>query len=390
MRSKRPLRALGAALPLILATVVAHAVQDCELNGQHVNPANGNTTAGKTGLMRCKDRDSGELQREQELKNGVFMGVVRYYDKGQLRKEHSVNERGNMDGRAREFSPSGQVLREGTYDNGRERGLTRAFHPDGRLMLAIFYADPGGERASAEFNAQGQLSSLRCGDQPLLAPAVDDARLCGFAGGKPSDVDLFDSKGRLRSRTQWVAGKRVRSESLHDNGKIAVLETIAGNQRTEQRFSGEGIKRTDAVWLITERGGRIKQVEQNFSEAGTLVREQRWSPTGEAVSDKSFYLNGQPREQSTWSGEGDSRTIEITAFYDNGQRASLGRYSATPRGRQLPTGTHQRFDDKGVLVAESVYDAKGRVTRERVWDDAGKLQRDDEVFEDGSRKAFAK
>ena len=103
----------GTAIALLcLAAGTAHAVQDCELNGQGVNPANGSTTVGKTGLMRCKDRDSGVFQREQELKNGVFMGLVRFYEQGRLAKEHSVNAKGNMDGRAREFSPSGQVVRE--------------------------------------------------------------------------------------------------------------------------------------------------------------------------------------------------------------------------------------------------------------------------------------
>lgn len=388
--TNRPLTLRALCLVAALtAAGAAHAVQDCELNGQSVNPSNGNTTAGKTGLMRCKDRDSGELQREQELKNGVFMGIVRFYDKGKLVKEHSVNERGNMDGRAREFSPTGQLLRDATYENGRERGLMRTFHPNGQLNLAIFYANPGGERASAEFTAQGQLAGLRCGDQPLLAPALDDAKLCGFAGSQPSVVELFDARGRLRGRMQWAQGKRLRNESLHDNGKPAVVEVIAGNQRTEQRFSAEGIKRADAVWLITERG-RIKQVEQTYSETGTLVREQRWSPEGDPVSDKSFYLNGQPREQSVFSGEGEAGAMESTRFHDNGQRASVGRYATPPRGRQLPTGTHQRFDENGTVVGESVYDARGRVTRERVWDDAGKLVRDDEVFEDGSRKAYAK
>ncbi|RYF71812.1 MAG: hypothetical protein EOO22_11915 [Comamonadaceae bacterium] len=374
---------------MLAAASPAHAVQDCELNGESVNPANGNTTAGKSGLMRCKDRDSGELRREQGLKNGVFMGIVRFYDKGKLTQEHSVNATGNRDGRAREFAPTGQLLREVVYENGRESGLMRTFHPNGQPNLAIFYANPGGERASAEFTAQGQLSGLRCGDQPMLAPALDDAKLCGFSGSKLSEVELFDGRGRLRTRTQWAQGKRVRSESLHDNGKPAVLEVIAGNQRTEQRFSAEGIKRADAVWLITERG-RIRQVEQTYSEAGTLVREQRWNAAGEAVSDKGFFLNGQPREQSVFSGEGEARTLESTRFHDNGQRASVGRYALAQRGRQLPTGTHQAFDDKGTLVAESVYDARGRVSRERAWDDTGKLLRDDEVFEDGSRKAFSR
>ena len=45
-------------------------VLDCEINGGHVNPNNGNTTAGKTGIMKCKDRDTGKVVREEEYRNG--------------------------------------------------------------------------------------------------------------------------------------------------------------------------------------------------------------------------------------------------------------------------------------------------------------------------------
>ncbi|CAN7207090.1 MULTISPECIES: toxin-antitoxin system YwqK family antitoxin [unclassified Variovorax] len=365
----------------------AHAVQDCELNGQSVNPANGNTTAGKTGLMRCKDRDSGELMREQQIQNGVFMGLVRYYDKGKLVKEHSVDANGNMQGRAREFSPTGRVLREAIYENGHETGLTRSFHPGGQVRRIAFYAEPG-ERASAEFTERGQLSALRCGDKPMLAPAVDDARLCGFVNG-PSQVELFDSKGTLRSRLAYAAGKRVRSEELYDNGKPSVQDEISGNQRTERRWSSDGIKRREVVFLLVERGA-IRQREQEFSEKGTLVRDQRWNAAGEPQSDESYYLNGQPRSKARYGTAGDARQLEITEFHDNGQRAALGRYLLIDRFRRIAVGTHQRFSDKGTLMAESIYDDKGRVTRERTWDADGKPERDDEVFEDGSRKAFAK
>ena len=69
-----------------------------------------------------------------------------------------------------------------------------------------------------------------------------------------------------------------------------------------------------------------------------------------------------------------------------GQRAPQGRYQVMSRARQIPVGTHQRFSEKETLLAESTFDAKGRVTRERAWDENGELQRDDEVFEDGSKK----
>ena len=368
---------------------LAHAVQDCEVGGQTVNPANGSTIAGKTGLMRCKDRDSGELVREQQLQNGVFMGLVRYYEKGKLLKEHSVNARGNMDGLAREFAPAtGRVLRESRYEDGHETGLSRSFHPNGQLRRATFYAEPG-ERAYAEFTEGGQLSGLRCGDKPLLAPAADDARLCGFVGSTPSQVELFDTKGILRSRLAYLAGKRVRSEELYDNGKPSMQDEISGNQRIERRWSSEGVKRREIVYLLLERGA-IKRREQEFSEKGTLVRDQRWGPGGDPLSDESYYLNGQPRSKAVYGEGNEARTVEITEFHDNGQRAALGRFAVVSRFRQIPIGLHQRFNDGGTLRAESSYDDKGRVTRERSWDADGKLERDDEVFEDGSRKAYAR
>lgn len=387
----RPAAAIG--LLALLCATLAHAQLDCEINGRSVNPDDGSSTAGKTGLLRCKDRSTGELQRESQIQNGVSMGLVRIYEKGKLAREHSLNAKGNLQGRAREFSPTGRVLRDATYDDGQERGLVRSFYPDGKLRRAIFYpnSDTGGgnERASVEFTEHGQLSALRCADAPTLAPVVDDAKLCGFSGTGPSQVDLFDARGTLRSRLAYVSGKRVRAQSFYDNGKTSSLDETVGNQRTEQSFSSEGVKRRETAFLLVERAS-IRVREQAFSEKGTLVRDQRWNSAGEPIVDDSYYLNGQPRSKSAYSGSGDARAVEITEFYDSGQRAAQGRYELQGRNRQIPVGTHQRFSEKGTLLAESNFDAKGRVTRERAWDENGELQRDDEVFEDGSRKAYTR
>ncbi|WP_038202091.1 toxin-antitoxin system YwqK family antitoxin [Xenophilus azovorans] len=386
-RTARHLLLVVAAAGL---AATAHAVQDCEVDGRSVNPANGHTTAGLTGLMRCRDRDSGQIRREQELRNGVFMGLVRFYEQGRLRKEHSVNEKGNMDGRAREFDAAGKVVREATYANGRTVGLARSFYPTGQLRRVSFHEEPGGERAVAEFNERGQLTELRCADRPVLAPAVDDAKLCGHAGASPAGVDLFDSRGTLRQRLALRAGQRVRAERFHDNGQVAARMAQEGDRLTEQQFSPEGVKRREREARVTERGS-VRLREAEFSERGTLVREQRWSPEGEPLAEDSYYLNGQPRRKAVYGGSGEARTLEVTEFFDNGQRAAAGRYALTGRyGRQVPVGVHQRFNEQGTLVAESSYDDAGRLKRERGWSDDGRPLRDDEVFEDGSRRAYAR
>ncbi|AEG94767.1 toxin-antitoxin system YwqK family antitoxin [Ramlibacter tataouinensis] len=380
-----------AACALLLSTgaaAPAWALQACEVDGTPVDTAIGSSTRGKTGWLRCRDADSGLLQREQELRDGAFVGRVRFYDKGRLQQEHSLNARGNKHGPAREFGPAGQVLRESSYEDGRESGLARSFHPDGSLRRAGFHAPPAGEQAFAEFLAGGKLYDIRCGSRPLLAPAVDDAALCGFGGAAPSQVELHGGDGRVRHRLRYAGGQAVRAESLHANGQPSVVEELEGGRRTERRFSPEGVKRRETAWVAGERGA-VKELEQEFSERGSLVREQRWQ-SGEPASERSFYLNGQPRSSTEWRREGARVLRTVSQFHDSGVIESRGSYEQLARGRSLPAGSHQRFDEQGRLAAESVYDGQGRLSRERAWDAAGQLVRDDEVFEDGSRRAFAR
>ncbi|APW36138.1 hypothetical protein RD110_02040 [Rhodoferax koreense] len=380
-------RCLPMAAALLFAGS-AHAIQDCTLNGESVNPANGNTTAGKTGLMRCKDRDSGQLMREQELQNGRFIGIERFFQNGKLLRERSVNERGNSQGLAREFAPDGQVLREATYDNGSEVGLVRRNHAGGALQRATFYGGANkSELAYAEFTPRGQLRGLRCGDQPLLAPLVDDAKLCGF-GASAAPVELFNDAGVLQARVFYQAGQRQKLEDLYASGQPARVDEVKSGTRTERRFAEDGVLRRETVWQLEDKSAS-KLSEKEFSERGGLTREQRWAD-GRLASDVRYYLNGQPRSRAVHGRDGETEVIDETDFHDNGQPARTGRYALLGRYERRAVGRHQAFDADGKLVGESLYDTRGRISRERVWDAGGQLLRDDEVFEDGSRKAFAK
>lgn len=372
---------------LLLLPFAAHAVQDCTLAGESVNPANGNTTAGKTGLMRCVDRGTQQLVREQELQGGKSIGLVRYYRDGKVFKEHSVNERGNMHGRAREFSPAGKVTRDAVYENGNTVGLLRAFYDDGPLRRAAFHGADGREQAAVEFTEKGQLSALRCGEKPVLSPVVVDAKLCGF-GGTSAPVEFFSSRGELRWRIVYANGKRARAEAFFDNGKTSQLDEVAGGRQTTVRFTPEGLKRQEIVSATGERGN-LRELQRDYSDRGTLAREQRWA-AGELVGDDTFYLNGQPKSKTSYAREADRIVSEVRQFHDNGKLASEGRYAQAGRYRELALGTHKSYAENGALAGESIYDEKGRLSRQRAWDETGKLVRDEEVFEDGSRKAFAR
>jgi len=317
--------AAGMLTAVLCAGAAAQPRQLCELDGRPVQLTDPASTAGRSGLLRCKD------------------------------------------------TATGRVLRESTYDGGQELGLVRTFHPDGKLRRAAFRAEPGGERAAAEFSARGQLVLLRCADKPLLDPAVDDKRLCGF-DKTASTVELFDDNGVLRSRLVYLNGRRQRTESFYDNGKVASVEETSGKHRIERQFSSAGIKRRESVSLLLERGRSVRQRTLEYSERGWLVREQRWDVSGDTVRDESYYpQTGQPKYKQAFSGSGADRVVDIIEYFENGQRSAEGRFSAPLHAPLLPIGMHRRFNDRGTLVAEANYDGKGRLLEEHRWDDAGQL-----------------
>jgi antitoxin component YwqK of YwqJK toxin-antitoxin module len=382
--------ALALLLPVIaLASPTFAQVMDCDIAGQSVNPSNGSTTAGKTGLMRCVDRSTRDLLREEELRDGRFVGVKRWYEKGQLRREHSVNERGNRDGRFREWNAQGVLVREGFEANSQSVGLHRSWADDGRLNSVAHWGDGGeageGRRNEAwsrtDFNAQGQLTELRCGPQPRLD---NEAALCGHQG-KPSTIDLFTERGVLASRITHERGQRLRTDTFWDDGKPRSTDELNGTKRTTRQLARDGTKRREVV-----REDNRTVIEQDYSERGTLVAEKRWSAAGLPEREAQWYLNGQlQREVLHEAPAADgARAYTEKGYRDDGRVAHEGRWVVPARGRALAFGAHKSYDENGRLRIESVYDERGRIKRERAWDETGKLLRDDEVFEDGSRKAL--
>lgn len=390
----------GLLCSLVAAPALSHAVQACDIAGQSVNPNNGNTTAGKTGLMRCRDGEGGPLMREEELQNGKFMGLVRRFRDGVLEREYSTNDKGNREGRAREFAATpgatNPVLRDETLRNGTTVGLARTWLPSGTLKRVSFHGDDGREQAVAEFTPQSKLADLRCGPQALLAPDADDATWCGHRGKGPVTVELFATNGTLRSRLTHERGERRKIETLWDNGRLrdeSIIEPAGGNER---RFSAEGVKRLERVWVTQTANGRSTRVttlEQEFHDSGTLVHERRWVPTergSELQLEQHWYLNGQPREKFEYFQQDGQPARRETRFHDNGRVSLEGVSFVKGRYDMQATGTQKGFDEQGRLRFERFHDERGRVNRERELDETGRVLRDEALFEDGSRKAFTR
>lgn len=365
---------------------IVFGIQDCTLNGQDVNPANGYTTEGKSGIMMCRDRDSGVLEREQELRNGNFIGLVRHYTDGKLSSEYRVNENSNRDGLYREFSPDGKVVREETARNGVSVGISRSWYQSGRLKRVVFNDDNGREQAEVEFTPSGQLTSLHCADRPLLGSAANDAHLCGHDSSKPVTIDLYTDKGIAHSRVSYLAGVKTAQVLLWDNGKVQEENVTSGGRIIQRQFNRGGVKIQEVRWAAVGRES-VKELEQEFHESGSMISETRWEK-GKLASESSFYLNGQPKSRNSYATREGRTVCDAVSYHDNGQPSARGTYAVSNGCADFPIGIHREFDNKGLLLTEQEYDNKGRLNREKEFNGQGKLLRDDEVFEDGSRKAF--
>lgn len=380
----------------LLAAHPAHAVQDCELNGQSINTNNGAATAGKSGMILCKDRDSGKTEREYELRNGESFGLSRYFRDGKLHKEFTTTANGPHIGLEREWAANGQLVSEFTNVNGNARGLRRQWYDDGKLRRVDWVADNEREGASVEYHAGGQLASLRCGPKPLLIPTVDDAKLCGF-GGKAVSVDFYSYKGELRKTVLMLAGVEQKATSFYAPNQPELIEELQGTQKRETYYAEDGGKRREKLWDLSGRSA-LQLREAEFSARGTLVRERNFvivenngRKRSRLANESRFYLNGQPESKDVYTLDGNTEMRDTQRFSDQGKLRQQGRYAIDGRyGYERPVGVHSFFFANGKVEEEDTYDAKGNVARQKVWNEAGALISDDELFEDGSRKAFSK
>lgn len=396
----KPLFCLAVCAIFSMLSGRADALIRCEMNGKSVNPNNGSETAKLTGILRCKDEDSGKLQREQELRDGKYLGVERFFDReGRLERERNVNERGNSQGVEKSFWPNGKLKSEGTSDNGTTQGLVRHYFDSGRPSRLAFYRD---RRALLDigFNPDGSYGELRCPDVSLIA---EDRKACGFDG--KTETTLQNSKGVRIAQHVWEQGKLL-SLTLYRNGDSIESTMFFEQGRRVRRVYGEGkITPTNASGANVLREERIyepppaNELALNAS-AGRLQSSRLWGSNGQLIEQQVYvdgkvsqadfwYLNGAKKEKTVATGSGSSLRTLRELFSDDGKLVS--RHTLGPSG--AASGLQQYYFANGKLQREELFGEPGsagtgrsRVLSHKEWDDTGKLVADDEVLEDGSRR----
>ena len=383
----------------LIAAPSAWAINSCELNGKPVNTNDGSQTAGKSGMIRCKNLDTGQTEREYQLQDGRSFGLSRYFRDGKLVKEFTNIDSGPHVGLEREWAANGQLVLEFTNVDGHVRGLRRAWYDNGQPKEVEFVTDPERDGASVEYTPRQQLGKLRCGPKPLLAPHVDDAALCGF-GGRANTLSTYRSDGTISSTQTLLAGVVQKATRFYNDGKPQDDEERQGGNRLERYYDFDGSKRREKLWSETQKPALLVR-DAEYHASGPLVVERLYAvvtvegkPRTHLESESRYYLNGQPRSKDRYTTDSTSQLRtelrDSQEFSDKGALIAQGRYVQQGRYRERPVGVHQTYFDNGQLAQENTYDDKGHVQRQRVWDDAGKLLSDDVLYEDGSRKAYAR
>ncbi len=362
---------------------------NCEVNGKSVNPSNGYTTQGLSGMMVCRHED-GRIQREQELRDGKFIGLDRIVGFDGMVRERQVNDRGNTDGRMTERDAQGRLRYEGQYSNGRSVGVHRRYDEAGKLRRITFY-EAEQERAAFDYNADGSLHELRCAKVSVVP---EDRVPCGF-DAKPQTVELRNERfvfaretrqaGALIARTGLRADGTVQSELLMESGK-----------RVSREYGDDGKSlRRERVFEVDDgslRAGGPLVREREWAGRDQLVRDARYDK-GLLVAEELWHQNGQPKARRAIETETiNSRrvaTVREESFRDDGSLAARNI-----ERDHMPVGLQRYYDERGQLRREDNYSSPPAGSRERsrllsrkTWDEGGRVVSDDEFFEDGSRKA---
>lgn len=320
----------------------------CELNGVEVNPDNGATTAGQSGILRCH-RDDGSLWYEKELHDGEHLGLDRWYDTDGSKRERTVNARGNTDGRARQWWPGGPLQQDGEYRNAQPIGLHRSWHRNGQLQ-ALHYYEPDSRSAalSMQWDDAGRLQALRCAARSLIEA---DRDLCAHGG--QGWTELHDGQGGVQERRLLQDGRLLASEHL-DRGQLTARVEYSAEGRVETRFHPDGeIAQRDTI------------------EGGYRVLREQWFMNG-ALKAR---IRVEPKER-------DARRI-TESFRDDGTLAE--RIEEIGQRRLV----RQRFDEQGILSEDWEHAEEGHVARHRRYAPDGRVLLDERFYPDGSRRATA-
>lgn len=243
---------------------------------------------------------------------------------------------------------------------------------------------------TARYAPNGQFTRLTCHRKEYVPK--DYLKICGYEG--LVEVTFYDEEtGKSRTET-------------YRNGQVENAETRAADRRRAEAAaaSHDRVAPPEArTQTSTFPNGKVhKEIQyfgafyhgsyKEFHESGKLVRHATYDH-GSFRGEKTWYLNGRMKSETTVKPSGDRAMVEVKDYHDTGKLKGEATYRADGfalRGSgswySLPVGTSRHYDEQGGLVEERTYGEKGRISARKTYDGKGKLLKAEEYYEDGSRK----
>lgn len=230
---------LAALLAGGRAGPAAAAVIDCELDGQPIDVTDGAITAGRSGVLRCVDRDNGWLQREELYRDGKRVGFTTFRAPGVPVTSERLE--GSTLTRTVHF-PEGEPRLVTVLQDGRRRSENE-FARGGQRLRETLWNDRG-RTGETQWYMNGLLKRREQRHDFAGAPAlaIEDY----WDSGQLRQRGSFDEHGRPLGMHQWFRESgTLGSERLYQKGVLVLRRDFdeQGRPALEEEYFEDGSRK---------------------------------------------------------------------------------------------------------------------------------------------------
>lgn len=342
--------------------------------------------------------------------------VLTYYDSSHtIKKEeyYILNADSAMvDGPYLMFSPSGNPILRGNYEQGKREGLFLHFYEDGTIQRKTTYVNGLKEGLTQVYSPSGTLIQEATFDHDTIIGALklydENGNLKGeteFANGKPDGwVIAYWPGGGKAEETYYRDGKpNGPMRQYYENGNLK-LEAEYKNGLLDgeyKTFYPSGKLEMEALNLRGRRSGYIKYYYENgqlksdgtykdgalsgpftsYYADGAVHMDFKYADGKKSGSNIEYFPDGTVKVKSTYSNHGMNATI-----LEYNERGDLVAEKAL--NNELPHGVWTFYDKKGRVSLVENYQA-GKLHGKKLIYEGDKLL-EEETYTFGNRAGESK
>lgn len=319
--------------------------------GKHPNGQDsltGNINNGRKEGLWIEKHATGALKRKVNFSHGMPTGeYLEFYPSGARKCEGAYGElvrdlrRSRETGLWREWYENGQLMSEGTYEDGRLEGPYSEWYENGQKKFETTY------RLHANFLFDREPGFLGVSTREF-EDIMHGMTREWYANGQLMSEGAYDKGRKDGLWKEYYSSGQLQLEAIFDRTKISgsVTEYFEnGNQRSKgfHEVAGRRKLRTGRWTTFYENGD--KESEGEYMKNEKIGRWQEW------------YANGNLREDAFY--ESGYLQGPFKNYHENGGLRTEGQYKGMRKKQGLRSGIWKHYDVNGELVLTEEW-ANGR------------------------------